>query len=40
VGVVLVLFGVYFLFSQLGWTGGWFWPLLLIGAGLFLLLRR
>ncbi len=40
VGVILILLGAYFLFSQLGWAGGVFWPLLIIGFGVILLLRR
>ncbi len=43
VGIVLVLLGIYFLFGQFGW-GGWlsaiFWPLLIIGAGVYMLFRR
>jgi phage shock protein PspC (stress-responsive transcriptional regulator) len=43
VGLLLILLGVYFLFSQFGWAG-WlnaiFWPLLIIGAGVYLLSRR
>jgi phage shock protein PspC (stress-responsive transcriptional regulator) len=40
VGIVLVLFGAYFLLGQFGWGSGWFWPLVLIGGGIYLLLRR
>lgn len=44
VGTLLILFGSYFLLSELGvfnWLhGGVFWPLLLIGLGVFLLVRR
>jgi phage shock protein C len=43
VGFLMVLFGVYFLFNQLGWLS-WasdlFWPLLIIGAGIYMLARR
>lgn len=41
---LLILLGVYFLFGNLGWlgwlTGGVFWSLILIGAGIYLLARR
>lgn len=44
IGILLILLGVYFLFSQFGWfnwvSGPIFWSLLIIGAGVFLLLRR
>lgn len=40
VGAILILMGSYFLFSQLGWVGGAFWPLVIIGLGVWLLLRR
>lgn len=40
IGAILVLLGAYFLLSQFGWGGGWFWPLMLIGGGVYLLLRR
>lgn len=44
IGVLLILFGAFFLFNQLGildWlSGGIFWPLVIIGAGLYLLARR
>ena len=43
VGLILILLGIYFLFSQFGWAG-WvnaiFWPVLIIGAGVYLLSRR
>lgn len=43
-GVVLVLLGAYFLFSQLGWlswiNGAVFWPLVIIGFGIYLLVKR
>lgn len=41
---LLILLGVYFLFGNLGWlgwlSGGVFWSLILIGVGLYLLVRR
>ena len=44
IGVLLVLFGAFFLLSELGILhgigGAVFWPLVLIGAGIYLLLRR
>lgn len=40
VGIVLILFGGFFLLSQMGWVNSAFWPLVLIGAGLFYLIRR
>lgn len=40
IGILLVLLGGFFLMSQLGWVSGAFWPIVLIGAGLFLVLRR
>ncbi len=44
IGMILVLFGIYFLLSELGlfnWvSGAVFWPLVIIGAGIYLLLRR
>lgn len=44
IGVILVLLGAYFLLTQLGvlsWVGGAvFWPLAIIGCGVYLLLRR
>jgi phage shock protein C len=40
VGIVLIMLGFYFLFGQLGWIGSYFWPLLIIGLGVLLLLRR
>lgn len=44
IGVLLVLFGIYFLFNQLGWfngiSGGVFWPLVIIGIGIYMLIRR
>lgn len=40
VGVLLILFGAFFLLSQIGGVPGYIWPIILIGAGLFYLLRR
>jgi phage shock protein PspC (stress-responsive transcriptional regulator) len=40
VGVVLILFGIFFLLSQIGGMPGYIWPLILIGAGIFYLIRR
>lgn len=44
IGVILILFGAYFLLSQMGilnWVGGAvFWPLVIIGFGIYLLLKR
>jgi phage shock protein C len=43
VGIILIMLGFYFLFSQLGWMG-WMghlvWPLLIIGVGVWLLRRK
>lgn len=43
IGIGLILLGAYFLFSQLGWlswVSGFFWPMLIIGAGVFMLARK
>jgi phage shock protein PspC (stress-responsive transcriptional regulator) len=44
VGILLVLLGAYFLLSQLGWlnwiSGALFWPLVIIGFGVYLLVKR
>ncbi len=40
VGVLLILFGAFFLLSQIGGMPGYIWPIILIGAGVFYLLRR
>ncbi len=40
IGVILILLGLFFLANQLGWLGGLFWPLLIIGVGIYLYLRR
>ena len=43
-GVLLILLGAFFLLQQLGWLsglgGGFFWPLLIIGVGIYFLFRR
>ncbi|MCB8967970.1 MAG: PspC domain-containing protein [Ardenticatenaceae bacterium] len=44
VGVIFILLGIYFLFNQLGWLnwvhGGILWPIIIIGLGAYLLVRR
>jgi phage shock protein C len=44
VGIILILLGAYFLLSELGlfsWiSGAVFWPLAIIGVGIYLLIRR
>ena len=40
VGIVMILFGAFFLLNQAGLVNGVFWPLVLVGAGLFFLIRR
>jgi phage shock protein C len=44
VGLLLVLLGGYFLLNQLGWlnwiSGAVFWPLVIIGIGIYLLIRQ
>jgi len=44
VGVLLIILGVYFLFRQIGWfswfSGPIFWSLVIIGFGVYLLVRR
>lgn len=40
VGVLLILFGAFFLLSQIGGMPGYIWPIILIAAGLFYLVRR
>ncbi|MBE2201467.1 MAG: PspC domain-containing protein [Anaerolinea sp.] len=44
VGAIFILLGIYFLLNQLGWLhwihGGIFWPLIIIGLGAYLLIRR
>lgn len=43
-GALLVIFGLYFLLSELGFLhwldGGIFWPLLIVGFGIYMLVRR
>lgn len=41
--VILILLGVYFLLSNMGWFGWFnfvFWPLVIISLGVYLLIRR
>lgn len=40
VGALLLLFGVYFLLKEFGWLNGIFWPLVIIGLGVYLISRR
>ena len=40
VGVLLILFGAFFLLSQIGGLPDTIWPIILIAAGLFYLIRR
>lgn len=40
VGVILILFGIFFLLSQIGGIPGFIWPLIMIGAGIFYLVQR
>ncbi|MEM7118133.1 MAG: PspC domain-containing protein [Chloroflexota bacterium] len=41
VGVVLMGLGIFFLFNQFGFiSGGFFWPLVVIGLGVYLLAKR
>ncbi|MFO7664857.1 MAG: PspC domain-containing protein [Chloroflexota bacterium] len=40
VGIILILLGAFFLLNQMGWIPGLFWPIVLIGAGIFYLIRR
>ena len=40
VGVIMILFGAFFLLSQFGWVKNAWRPSELIGAGLFYLIRR
>lgn len=39
-GIVLILLGGFLMLSQWGRAPGYIWPIILIGAGLFYLLRR
>jgi phage shock protein PspC (stress-responsive transcriptional regulator) len=44
VGILLVLLGAYFLLNQLGWlnwiSSALFWPLVIIGFGIYLLVKH
>jgi phage shock protein C len=43
VGILLILFGAYFLLNQFGWldwANGLLWPLIIIGAGVYMMARR
>ena len=44
VGALLIIFGLYFLLSELGFLhwlhGGIFWPLIIVGFGIYMLVRR
>lgn len=40
IGVLLILFGGFFLLSQMGNVPGFIWPIILIAAGVFYLVRR
>jgi len=40
IGALLILFGAYFLLNELGIGGVVFWPVVLIGLGIYLLIRR
>lgn len=40
IGIILILLGVFLTLSQWGWAPTFIWPLVLIGAGLFYLIRR
>ena len=41
IGILLVIMGTFFLFSKLGFVhGGVFWPLLIIGFGVYMLVNR
>lgn len=40
VGVALVLLGGFFLLSQIGWLSSAIWPLVLVGAGIWFIVRR
>ncbi|MCL4804237.1 MAG: PspC domain-containing protein [Anaerolineae bacterium] len=40
VGVLLIVFGAFFLLSQMGGVPGFVWPLILIAAGVYYLARR
>ncbi|MCP5100751.1 MAG: PspC domain-containing protein [Chloroflexi bacterium] len=44
VGTLFIIFGVYFLLNELGllsWlSGGVFWPLVIVGFGIYMLVKR
>jgi phage shock protein PspC (stress-responsive transcriptional regulator) len=40
IGIALIVLGLFFLANQPGWLGGLFWPLLIIGVGVYLYSRR
>lgn len=40
VGIILILFGAFLMLAQWGHAPGYIWPLILIGAGIFYLIRR
>ncbi len=44
VGIILIILGAYFLLNTFGWLewmgSGLFWPLLIIGLGAYLIIRR
>lgn len=44
IGAILLLLGVYFLFQEIGWLtwlhGGFIWPLIIIGFGIYLIKRK
>lgn len=40
VGVLLILFGSFFLLSQIGGMPGYIWPVILIAAGVYYLIQR
>jgi len=40
IGVILILLGAFFLLNQMGWVPNILWPIVLIGAGIFYLIRR
>lgn len=40
VGVLLILFGAFFLLSQIGGMPGYIWPIILIAAGVYYLVQR
>ncbi|HMT20178.1 MAG TPA: PspC domain-containing protein [Promineifilum sp.] len=40
VGVLMILFGAFFMLSQITAVPGYIWPIILIGAGVYYLVRR